>query len=303
MSNNLNEEAVALFNEPTPKERVQFRVGFKNRTQTKACMLAYVDARYVMDKLDHCVGKENWEAAYCMVGNSMFCTIKVTWPDGKVTEKSDCGMETEVDAEKGQASDSFKRAAVHYGIGRDLYNLPQHWADCKDGFVKRDWIPQGWDKPEKASGDVSAMTPTSTSPASQPLPNGDKIEEVTEKLMQHAERDTSEAENNPVEDVSTKKPDNTQLKKGTPPEGEFVKISKLKRVAESAKAVLYLPENFTGDDKEFSETKPYWVAKSHIGSEKQMMNGLFEVEMVKWSAEIALSDGDTRFKQEDDLPF
>ena len=37
---------------PTPKDRVKFRVGFKNREETQACMLGYVDARYVQDTFD-----------------------------------------------------------------------------------------------------------------------------------------------------------------------------------------------------------------------------------------------------------
>src|ERR1700710_2501614 len=37
--------------------------------------------------------------------------------------KWDTGSESKVEAEKGQASDSFKRAAVKWGIGRFLYDL------------------------------------------------------------------------------------------------------------------------------------------------------------------------------------
>ena len=44
MSND-NQLVANALNDPTPKERIKFRIGFKNRTKTKACMLAYVDAR------------------------------------------------------------------------------------------------------------------------------------------------------------------------------------------------------------------------------------------------------------------
>lgn len=38
--------------------------------------------------------------------------------------KSDCGSESNTEKEKGEASDSFKRACVNWGIGRELYTAP-----------------------------------------------------------------------------------------------------------------------------------------------------------------------------------
>ena len=49
---------------PTPKDRVKFRVGYKSRDESQACMLAYVDARYVQDTLDDIIGADNWNLEY-----------------------------------------------------------------------------------------------------------------------------------------------------------------------------------------------------------------------------------------------
>ena len=38
--------------------------------------------------------------------------------------KSDCGTESNMDKQKGEASDSFKRACFNWGIGRELYTAP-----------------------------------------------------------------------------------------------------------------------------------------------------------------------------------
>ena len=46
--------------------------------------------------------------------------------DGVVdsVSKTDVGTESNVEQQKGEISDAFKRCAVHYGLARDLYNLP-----------------------------------------------------------------------------------------------------------------------------------------------------------------------------------
>jgi hypothetical protein len=41
--------------------------------------------------------------------------------------KSDCGVESNTEAQKGEASDSFKRACFNWGIGRELYTSPFIW--------------------------------------------------------------------------------------------------------------------------------------------------------------------------------
>ena len=206
-----NKEVIDALSAPTPKERINFRVGFKNKSNTKACMLAYVDARFVMDRLDEAVGKENWSTEYDVVGNHLFCRLTIKWPDGSSTTKADCGMETEVDAEKGQVSDAFKRAAVHYGIGRDLYSMPQYWADLSNGYVERDWKPLGWDS--SAQQDNSTPT-TTTSLVAESQPPTNEAQEKIKKLAKQAEDRGEGQEVKPKSD----------LKQGTPPENEYVRI-------------------------------------------------------------------------------
>ena len=47
--------------------------------------------------------------------------------------KSNGAGQSDIEAEKGQFSDAFKRAAVLWGIGRYLYALPSPWVDLEDG--------------------------------------------------------------------------------------------------------------------------------------------------------------------------
>ena len=299
-----NSKIIEALNKPTPKDRIQFRIGFKNRAGDKACMLAYVDARYVMDRLDEAVGKDNWSAFYELNGQTMFCTIEVVWSDGKITKKTDCGIETEVDAEKCQSSDAFKRAAVHYGIGRDLYSMKQHWADLNDrGYVERDWKPEGWGNMGFGeSTPVSTTTNQDTSPQPPHSSDQSKAQQIADRLADTAKKQQSEAQNTPPVEEKPLIDDNVSLRKDTPPEDEIVWVNNLTKVAESAKAVLLLPPEFQGDPKDSNLTRPYWMPLSKIDQMVGMNNGKFNVSVHRWIAEQTLPNGQPKWKI-DETPF
>lgn len=84
--------------------------------------VAYIDARDVMDILDEVVGPENWQDSFREIGGKMYCTLSIKIGDTWVS-KEDIGTPSNMDADKGEASDAFKRAAVKWGIGRFLYDL------------------------------------------------------------------------------------------------------------------------------------------------------------------------------------
>lgn len=87
-----------------------------------ASLLLYKTARVDMDILDETYGAENWTNDYKEIKGNLFCGIAV---DG--VWKWDCGTESNTEAEKGEASDSFKRAGFRWGIGRELYSSPFIW--------------------------------------------------------------------------------------------------------------------------------------------------------------------------------
>ena len=127
----IKEKELGKLNAPTPKNEIKYRPGstFNLAEKKFARMLAYVDARYVQDKLDEIVGIGNWENQYHRDEKGiLFCTITITFErkDGVVgtISKTDCGTESNVEQQKGEVSDAFKRCAVNFGIARDLYNLP-----------------------------------------------------------------------------------------------------------------------------------------------------------------------------------
>ena len=122
-------------------------------------LLLYKDARVDMNILDETVGSSNWQREhyeckgnlFCRVGINIASTIDMSGSEGVayISEhwvwKSDCGTESNTEAQKGEASDSFKRACFNWGIGRELYTAPFIWVSmdkcniengkCYDKFV------------------------------------------------------------------------------------------------------------------------------------------------------------------------
>lgn len=102
-------------------------------------ILLYKDARVDMNILDETVGAMNWQREHSVVNGNLYCTISI-WDEVKEQwiSKSDVGTESNTEKEKGQASDSFKRAGFNWGIGRELYSAPFVYIQLdKSEYVER----------------------------------------------------------------------------------------------------------------------------------------------------------------------
>ena len=106
-------------------------------------LLLYKDARVDMNILDETVGSMNWQKKY--LRDNANCIVSI-WDDEKKQwiEKEDTGTESFTEAEKGLASDSFKRACFNWGIGRELYTAPSIFI-----FPRKDMVKQKEDEEPK----------------------------------------------------------------------------------------------------------------------------------------------------------
>lgn len=95
----------------------------------KGCqILLYKNARCDMNILDESVGPLNWQRDHKELKGNMYAGISIYDPQKEMwVTKWDCGTESYTEAEKGEASDSFKRAGFNWGIGRELYTAPFIW--------------------------------------------------------------------------------------------------------------------------------------------------------------------------------
>lgn len=99
----------------------------------KGCsLLLYKDARVDMNILDETFGIMGWQREHQMIGDRLYCTVKIRSDNGEWISKQDVGTESYTEKEKGQASDSFKRACFNIGIGRELYTAPFIWINAAD---------------------------------------------------------------------------------------------------------------------------------------------------------------------------
>ena len=92
-----------------------------------------------MQILDETVGQMNWQREHKELKGNIYCGISI-WDEEKnqwIT-KWDCGKESNTESEKGEASDSFKRAGFCWDIGRELYTAPFIWIDKKYAEIKND---------------------------------------------------------------------------------------------------------------------------------------------------------------------
>lgn len=111
-------------------DEIECRIGTvkepKDGKKGGVSLLLYKDARCDMNILDETVGAMNWKREH--IRDNRNCIVSI-WDDDKKqwVSKEDTGTESNTEAEKGVASDSFKRSCVNWGIGRELYTAPFIW--------------------------------------------------------------------------------------------------------------------------------------------------------------------------------
>ena len=108
----------------TKKGPNKTRVNIERNGQRVAGCMAHIDARQVMTRLDEAVGAGQWEDTYqaSAIPGGVECALTVLG-----VTKTDVGTPSDQDPVKGAYSDALKRAAVKFGVGRHLYDIPTQW--------------------------------------------------------------------------------------------------------------------------------------------------------------------------------
>lgn len=127
------------------KEDIDVRVAQTNiynnngRQVVKVNLLLYKDARVDMKILDELFTPMGWKRTHKLIGDRLYCCVEVYNPETKEWIcKEDVGVESNTEVEKGQASDSFKRACVNWGIGRELYTAPKITIELNENEYTKD---------------------------------------------------------------------------------------------------------------------------------------------------------------------
>ena len=100
-------------------------------------LLLYKDARVDQKILDETFGIFGWKRSHQCIDGNLYCTVEIFDKDsGEWISKQDVGTMSYSEKEKGQASDSFKRACFNWGIGRELYTAPFIWIPAGKAAVQ-----------------------------------------------------------------------------------------------------------------------------------------------------------------------
>ena len=123
------------------KEDIEVRVAqtLAGNNKVRVNLLLYKNARVDMKILDELFTPMGWKRTHKLIGDRLYCCVEVYNPETKEWIcKEDVGVESNTEAEKGQASDSFKRACVNWGIGRELYTAPKITIELNENEYTKD---------------------------------------------------------------------------------------------------------------------------------------------------------------------
>ena len=129
ISVNNTEDIMFKLSKPFANNDIQWLPKRLKGDGTSSMALAYVNVRQVQDRLNTVMGS-NWQCKHEVFGAKTICHLGL-FLDDKWVWRSDGAGDTQFEADKGAISDSLKRAAVSFGIGRHLYDLPSIWVKCQ----------------------------------------------------------------------------------------------------------------------------------------------------------------------------
>ena len=146
MSENKYLEALG---QPFPYSDVHWRMQYVDPNTSEGFAVPYLDARAIADRFDNVIGQGNWNDSYetwhtytetttergketVREIQSQLCTIYVYNEERKEwLGKTDGAENTDIESIKGGLSDSFKRAAVKWNVGRYMYKMNTIWIKAK----------------------------------------------------------------------------------------------------------------------------------------------------------------------------
>lgn len=120
-------------------DEIECRVGQGGKQNMTWCsLLLYKDARCDMKRLDERFGVFGWQREHQLIGQNLYCTVKIYKDGVGWVSKQDVGTPSNTESVKGNASDAFKRACFNLGIGRELYTAPKIFVNLNPNYDYKD---------------------------------------------------------------------------------------------------------------------------------------------------------------------
>lgn len=127
-------KAIEAFRKPLSSSEVEWRI--RSAKGAKTTVVPYINNRAVMERLDECFGSEGWKNEFKELssGKGFLCGISVE-VQFQWRTKFDGAPFSDIEAVKGGLSDAMKRAAVQWGLGRELYSYPRVVLEGEHRFI------------------------------------------------------------------------------------------------------------------------------------------------------------------------
>lgn len=123
---------------PIQPDEIEWRVQQQTQKGDKLIIVPYINNRCVMERFDKQFGWDGWYSEFKEVAEGFICRITVKNKD-HIIYKEDGASRTNIEEVKGGVSDSMKRAAVQFGLGRGLYKYPRVFIETTDKYIP-DWV-------------------------------------------------------------------------------------------------------------------------------------------------------------------
>lgn len=108
------------------EQEIECRISEIDRQGRFLRLLLYKTARTDAAILDKLYTPMGWQNEYKTIDGKLYCGISVQNPNtGGWITKWNVGTESNIEAQKGEASDAMKRAGFVWGIGTELYSAPE----------------------------------------------------------------------------------------------------------------------------------------------------------------------------------
>ena len=137
---------------PFAPEDLEWRIQVTTQDKAKGLAVPYVTNRAIQNRLDEVVGPQNWYNEYkpwhgTGKREAQICGISIYFEGRGFITKWDGAEDSDIEPVKGGLSDSMKRAAVQWGIGRVLYNMDTVYVNIeKKG---KSYIIKPWERAKR----------------------------------------------------------------------------------------------------------------------------------------------------------
>ena len=136
MSEQKSRTMLTALAKPFAPEDLEWRLQYTNEEKMCGMAVPYVTNRAIQNRLDEVCGPENWYYEFrpwhsAGKKDSQLCGIAIYFEGKGFITKWDGAEDSDIEPIKGGLSDSMKRAAYQWGIGRVLYSLDTVWVDIE----------------------------------------------------------------------------------------------------------------------------------------------------------------------------